>query len=248
MPRPGLLAPVVVLGDSHAYPLYFGFHGAYARPSKQRLVMLGAPGCPPFRNIESFEKGSRDTCRELMTTLLDRFLADTAVRTVVLVARWPLYVSGIGVGPVDVHNRIIRNASSKPNAQPYARVIEDALSETVGRLLAAGKNVIVMGTPPELGFEPTACLDNRPVSFSTRNLQRCGIEHSSYVERTREYREILGRITAANPKVLSIDPAKLLCDATFCYAYRDRKFLYSDNNHLSVTGAKLVVNSVSLPQ
>jgi len=41
-------------------------------------------------------------------------------------------------------------------------------------------------------------------------------------------------------KVIVVDPKELLCDESSCYAIKDNKAMYFDDNHLSIEGAGIV--------
>ena len=52
------------------------------------------------------------------------------------------------------------------------------------------------------------------------------------------------RISALPESVVVIDPAEVLCDDRFCYAGTPKDAHYFDDDHLSLSGVKLVVNEV----
>lgn len=232
---------MAIVGDSHAYPMYFGFYNHTIVNRRERLLMVGAPGCPPIRDIESFEKGSNDTCRILMGALLDRIERDSSIREVVLVARGPLYISGHGYGDVDKHDRILRRG---PRTSPETdrEIFAVGIEETIRAMQSAGKSVILVLSPPELGFEPKDCKNRRPLSFSGRNLKNCGIPYPDYLARSEPYRRAMSTLTRKIPGLKVIDPARFICDGEYCLAYSGDIFLYGDNNHLSPSGARLVVD------
>lgn len=236
----------VVIGDSHSYPMYFGLYDHYVKQRGERLLLLGAPGCPPFRGVESFEKGSADSCRKLMDTMLSRIEKDSEVKTIILVNRGPLYVTGTGYGEGDEHQRQIRWAKETVTAS-NAEIYKEALLETIREIHSYHKKVILVMSPPELGFEPKACLNSRPFSMSNRSLENCGIAYSDYLARTKEYRRIISDVAQAIPDIFVVDPSKVLCDGTFCTAFSDGYFLYGDNNHLSPTGASSVIADSKVP-
>lgn len=236
----------VVIGDSHSYPMYFGLYDHYVKQRGERLLLLGAPGCPPFRGLESFEKGSRDSCRKLMDTMLSRIEESREVKTVILVNRGPLYVSGTGYGEGDEHRRVIQRVG-ETTAKSNSAIYKAALLETIREIKSHNKNIVLVMSPPELGFEPKACLNNRPVSWNKRSLENCGITYADYLARTAEYRQIISDVLKEIPDIFVVDPSKVLCDNTFCTAFSNGYFLYGDNNHFSPTGASKVIAASALP-
>ena len=47
-----------------------------------------------------------------------------------------------------------------------------------------------------------------------------------------------------SPKIIEIDTIPLFCDSQFCYASTYDKLLYSDSNHLTLDGSKIISNEI----
>jgi len=236
----------VIIGDSHAYPMYFGFYNLYVRQRGEDLLMLGAPGCPPLLGLESFEQGSKEVCSKLIDTLLEKILNDKNVENVILVNRGPLYTSGKGFGDTDKHQRIIRRVdASAPESNSSA--YRNALAATIHELHRKRKQTILVMPPPELGFEPSSCLQTRPYMISQRKLTDCTIRYDEYRIRAGEFRSIVSMVADEYKSILLLDPSSVLCDTQACRAYSNGRFLYSDNNHLSAWGAQFIVSESSIP-
>jgi hypothetical protein len=181
-----------------------------------------------------------------MEAMLERVESDSQIKTIILVNRGPLYVSGTGYGDIDRHNRIIQRTAISP-IERNAITYKAALSDTIRDIQSHNIKIILIVSPPELGFEPRSCIKIRPVSIGYRNLENCGISYDEYLARSFEYRKIIAEVSENQLGLAVIDSSKSLCDAGFCRAYSNGNFLYSDNNHLSVAGAKKVIGEASLP-
>jgi hypothetical protein len=230
-----------IIGDSHAYPMYFGFYDYLVGQKNEKLILLGAPGCPSFLDIESFELGESDSCRRLMNTILERVVADSSIQSVILVNRAPLYITRVGIGEVDVHNRVLKRVSVKtPESNAIAYKL--ALESTIKYLVQHGKKIIFVFPPPELGFEPSSCLGTRPFSWKGESISSCGVPYQSYLLRVNESKKIVMEVIGSYEAVTFIEPADTLCDFQNCYVSKEDQFMYLDNNHLSPAGAKLVIN------
>ncbi len=229
-----------IIGDSHAYPMYFGFYETIVNNKNERLIMVGAPGCPPIYNVESFEKGSPHKCLNLMGALLDQIKNDTNVDTVVLVARGPLYISGSGYGNVDKHNRILQNKDST-GFEGNRNLFISGMENTILTMQEADKRVVVVLSPPELGFEPKECFNQRPFNFSGKSIENCGVSYQDYLTRSGDYRRAFLTLSQEIKNLTVIDPERIICVKDYCNAYLDGELLYSDNNHLSASGALRVV-------
>jgi peptidoglycan/LPS O-acetylase OafA/YrhL len=230
----------VIIGDSHAYPMYFGYYESIVNLGGERLLMLGAPGCPPIYDLESFEAGSSDKCRNIMNQLLERARSDPDIYHVVLVARGPLYFSGIGYGDVDRHNRILRkNKFSGPAAN--RELFLSGIENTIITMQSARKRVSIVLSPPELGFEPKQCFNEHPFSLPAKGGKKCGLSYQDYITRSYDYRQAIYSLNEKIKDLKIIDPEKAICDRDYCHAYVDGQLLYSDNNHLSASGAQRVM-------
>lgn len=231
----------VIVGDSHAFPMYFGLYEHTVSSRRERLLMVGAPGCPPIlHNIESFEMGSQDRCRKLMEALLDQIEHDPNISDVVLVARGPLYISGVGYGDVDKHNRVLRRYE-RTSTETNSDLFVSGMEKTILTMQAANKHVFIVLSPPELGFEPKECFNRRPLSFSSRGIDNCGVSYSDYLARSGQYRRAMHALIERIPDLKVIDPELAICDRDYCRAYLEGQLLYGDNNHLSPSGARWVI-------
>jgi hypothetical protein len=55
--------------------------------------------------------------------------------------------------------------------------------------------------------------------------------------RNRDYRELANKLEKEFVRMKVLDPLPYLCDPTACYAMKNGRLLYSDDNHVSVAGA-----------
>ena len=234
-----------IVGDSHAYPMYFGFYDYFVKQKNEKLILLGAPGCPPFLNIESFELGESDYCGNLMNSILYRVANDFSIKTIILVNRVPLYITRVGVGEVDVHNRVFKRVFAK-TPESNVEAYKLALESTIKYLTQHGKNIIFVFPPPELGFEPSRCIGGRPLSWRGEARSSCSISYQSYIQRTIESKKIVLDVISSKDAITFVEPADALCDFQNCYVYKADKFMYLDNNHLSVAGAKIVIDNAKV--
>lgn len=234
---------VVIIGDSHSYPMYYGFFDYFVKDRGENILLLGVPGCPSFYGLESYEYGKKEECKSITNNIIDYVLSDHNIRTVVMAIRAPLYTSGIGYGEMYDHNRVLRRSGADA-AEPNHISFELALESTLALLQQSGKNVIFVFSPPELGFDPLACI--RPISLIFGRSNVCGIEYERYLKRASLSKDIVLRKLQAIPMSLFIEPAESLCTPTFCPAIVDGKFLYQDDNHLSPFGAKTVIDNAKI--
>ena len=227
---------VLLIGDSHAAALYRGLAPAY-RQRSQTLMNLGAPGCVPFYDTESYDLGMRQErdCRPIVNRMLEFAASSPSVRTIILSVRGPLNMSGQGFGnDTRAPKEIAWDGAAKDSSQ--ADVFAGAFRNTVLRLSATGKNVVLFIDWPELGFDPRSCLP-RPVPLFSRTRSLCGVPRSQVDARNRAYREDIFEMKKEFSGLRVFDPLPYLCDSVACYAMNAGHLLYRDDNHLSAAGA-----------
>jgi peptidoglycan/LPS O-acetylase OafA/YrhL len=228
---------VLLIGDSHAGAVYRGLAQAYDRRSE--IVMnLAVAACVPFYDTETYTLGvprGRD-CRPLVNRMLDFAISSPTVRTIILSMRGPKYVTGLDFGDAaTLPPKIIAPDGAAENSSRDA-LFASALRNTVARLSASGKNVVLFEDWPELGFDPRTCLP-RPVPLFSRVRSLCGVPRAQVDARNQAYREIVSEVQKEFSRLVVFDPLPYLCDSNACYAMREGHLLYRDENHLSAAGS-----------
>uniref|UniRef100_UPI0026100603 SGNH hydrolase domain-containing protein n=2 Tax=Nitrosomonas TaxID=914 RepID=UPI0026100603 len=242
---------VLIIGDSHSNSLYPGMVNLFAE-STEVLAGLGSGGCVPFREMLSFDRKTseedRGRCLSIISQALDA-AGNSAVHTVLLVSRGPLYLTGKGFAPDDFadeknHDWVL-HYQAHPELADYMSVWETAMRAMLAELVSAGKRVIFVLDNPELGFDPKSCIDSRPFRLTPKNLRSpCAVPRAVFEERNRDYRTLVARVLADFPQVVLIDGAKPFCDEQWCWAMKDGKILYFDDDHVSLGGARLIAQEI----
>jgi hypothetical protein len=242
---------IVVLGDSHSVSLYPGLVEVLAQTSNPPTVaVLGGSACVGFRDVSSYQRNTPEgdrICRNLINQALD-VAKSPSVKTVLIVSRGPLYISGKGFAPDDFaderwHDRII-TYPPRPQLTSYAEIWELAMGSTLTELTAAVKRVIFVLDNPELGFDLKTCVDVRPFRISPKVRYPCAVSRQAFDERNREYRALVTKVLRKFPQVVLVDAAKPFCDDKWCWAMRDGKLLYHDDEHVSLDGARLIAREI----
>jgi peptidoglycan/LPS O-acetylase OafA/YrhL len=228
---------VLLIGDSHAGSLYHGLALAYTQRS-QTLMNLGEPPCVPFYDTRSYTLGMpqvRD-CQAIVNRMLEFATSARSVRTIILSVRGPKNMQGREFGAYAYGPPEVVLWAGAPKNSSQADMFVGAFRNTVSRLSAAGKNVILFIDWPELDFDPRSCIA-RPVSWFSNVRSLCGVPRSQVDARNRAYRKVIFDMQSEFRGVKVFDPLPYVCNATACYVMHDGHFLYRDNNHLSAAGS-----------
>jgi peptidoglycan/LPS O-acetylase OafA/YrhL len=247
---------IVVLGDSHSVSLYPGLVEALSQSSYPATIAgVGANGCVGFRDVWSYDRKTpepdRVVCRNIINQVLDAAKAPS-VKTVLIVSRGPLYLSGKGFAPDDFanekrHDRIL-TYPPRPELTNHAEIWEFAMHSTLTELTAAGKRVIFVLDNPELGFDPKTCIGSRLARILSNNVRNvrnpCAVSRAAFDERNRDYRALVMKVLREFPQAVLVDGAKPFCDDEYCWGIKDGKLLYYDDDHVSLEGARLIAREI----
>ncbi|MDD4964251.1 MAG: acyltransferase family protein [Gallionella sp.] len=235
---------ILLLGDSHSMSLHAGLLEAI-NDSTDNVLTFAGWGCLPFFNVASFQKTAQDSCAEMANYSLKFAEKQDSIRTVILSARGPMYLSGKGYGSIEVDTNRFLAFPDKPEITDFHVVFRLAMRETIARLLAKRKQVIFVLDVPELGFSPKRCVQTRPLYLSHPiPIKPCAITRQDFEARNREYRELVFAVLKEFPSVQVFDAAAQLCDDQWCWAMKDGKMLYRDDDHLSIEGSRLVAHAL----
>lgn len=161
----------------------------------------------------------------------------SANSTVMLAGRWAMRFSGKGFISDETPFHFFKDVRATHGPADQGSLFERGLRETLSALTGLGRRVIFVHQIPELGFKPGSCL---PRPYGLYPQHSCTIPRDVVDARQAPYRSAVTRILRDYPGVEVLDPLLLLCDAEVCRAKVDDVFMYSDDNHLSDTGARLL--------
>jgi peptidoglycan/LPS O-acetylase OafA/YrhL len=236
-------ARYAVWGDSHGDAMINAI-GKVAERHNEAVLFFGLIACPPILGINRANADyARDgNCAKYNDQVVQFLIANDKIDTVILIARYALYVEGgtVGFGPVEERAKtyLITNEDASVKDLPERKVLfRTQMSKTINRLASAGKQIVIVYPTPETGYNIPTTLARltlggkdpnefaRPVDYYFRRQEFIfnvldGLEHSS--------------------QLIRIYPHRKLCDEKNCIVYAEGKSLYFDENHLSLAGAELV--------
>jgi peptidoglycan/LPS O-acetylase OafA/YrhL len=179
--------------------------GDQARLAHRAILQITASACPPALGFRSKE---RPHCAELNQQTLEGLQGDPRIQTVLLVA----------------------NPARYDESQ-----LEHGFQETVQRLSAAGKKIILTSAIPVMTQDPPSFI-GRAQSLS-QDLETLGRPRRAFEQETRSWQTFLQTLQARY-QTQYFDPSTALCDDSVCHMYRrDTGVLYFNSDHLSLKGA-----------
>lgn len=233
------------LGDSHMVEPAYALAEELDKHNKG-LLHLSFSSCLPALNYSVTVKG----CKAWLEESLSMLEQDESITNVVVGFRHAAYLYGDqladypdlpDVSPV----RLFVGEASKLGPDKARELYWQDFNLLVQRLENAGKNVYLLYPIPELPADIKKAASPLWV-FNTDTLLPLDAVSpvDYYFARQQEIVDRLDRLQ--NGKVVKLEPFNVLCKEKFCKAIEDDKTLYFDDDHLSLTGARLVVEQLDL--
>ena len=223
----GSLPRILLWGDSHANHVMPTLMEAFPDVAIYQLTMAG---CPPAIGYESKVPATSKYCAEFNQRVLEAIpaLRKDGLEGVVISARWPSYLWRKTISISEP----LANLAGDPAKMVQARLeMQSSLDATLEVLERAGLRVLVLGPNPEMIYSPPLCI-------GLKRGELCNISRTVNDEFIGDPTAALAEVVSRHPNSRLAEMADFFCDADTCYAMRDEKILYIDDNHISATAAR----------
>jgi len=233
-----------VFGDSHGVEIAYAL-AKQIEGSDESLLHYTAPGCPPALLFET----SASFCSDWTQGVLEDIEAQEERITVVLTYRHTGYLFGKNEAGFpnlpDTPEKIVSGDSKTEKRSLYWQ----SFTEIVKRLRAAEHRVVLLLPVPEIGhgIEKRILMDGlaagSPIGETGSHL--VSVPRSYYDNRSSSVRERLAMIAATDPEIELLDPVESFCNLDDCFAVRNGKSYYFDDDHPSIYGATRIVQQLT---
>lgn len=221
---------VLVFGDSHAIA-FFPALDAAGREGGFGVTGVGKDNCPPAVGLTRYTGAPEAGCNAFIENTM-QYIEMSKPKAVVIVARWPFYVEGSGIGqePRSLMAFAREGVSGNPEE------IRLGMARTIERIEEAGARVILVGPVPEIGVHVPSTLARsrmfgRPGTFAPKKAD---------VAKRHAQSDAVLQSLAAEYELDLVAPTATLCDEDACRVTQDGVSLYSDDDHLSRYGATML--------
>ncbi len=221
----------LLYGDSHVAAMSPAFN-KLAKEKHWRGIRVGIAGCAPLFNVFRLDGiGNGKDCTGLYAKNVERFLEENKdnIDKVFLVSRWTLFEKGwIKNGRLQKATHFLSDDKIKSkNASDSAKVLEKGLIRTVDKL---SRRLNIQTTI----FAPVPVLHGDIKNSNTINVTK-----KEYITQ-RYFVDNIFKTFKDNDLVNIIDPINIFCPEDICLMHKDKKALYTDDNHVSKKGALLL--------
>ena len=239
---PAAAPKIALIGDSHANALYPGL--VEALPGAN-VLYLRSCAFPLVGLIES-NRPFNGYCPTSTSEQQVAYLAGiNSLETVIFAFRGPLYLLGKGFGSAPAereHDVVLEAADNRQRGLTQAQLFSFGVSGSIDVFERANKRVVMVLDNPELGFDITDCIFDKP--FHPK-LTDCRIPRSAVEARQQEYRAAIDGLRLRHPNLVVFDTLPLFCDEQFCYGIKDHHVIYQDNNHIGIYGSRLIGTNIA---
>ncbi len=235
----GSKANWAVLGDSHGIEL----SNSLAKKLKTHdsdVLQLTFSGCPPALSFSTNVKG----CSAWLNDALNYLQKDVAIEHVIIAYRHTRYLYGLPIFAKENNYEKIKSDKLLSDNQTASidelhNLYWQSVDHLILELMESGKNVYLLYPIPELKTHVIKLVIPMTI-FNQDNQANLSSSIALYQTRNNGTISKLESISKKY-KLRIIDPVKGLCDAKNCYVVKQNKVLYFDDNHLSVSGADLML-------
>ena len=227
---PDAPAQLLVWGDSHATALIPALD-ASARQYGVNVMLASSAGCLPLQGLEHGERCAHYNRR------VEQTLNAEPVGDVMLVARWSLYLDGDAKGD---KGHALKAADGHYDRTIAEQRLADGLRTRIDELRRAGHRVWLMKEAPLQPFNPPYRLSR--LAMLHQPTSGTGFALAEHLKQKAFINQLFAQLAANDPGVKVLDPTPQLCDDTgLCRAEQEGHSLYTDDNHLSEVGARLLL-------
>jgi hypothetical protein len=214
----------VLLGDSHAGAVATAVDAAAGSVGRKGL-QLTSDNCPPLLRTQILVDREMRDCEarnEAALALMQQF----HIRRAILVGAWVQYMDG--------YDKTLRLRDSLEATENDVVKFRRALTDTVDAFRKAGVDLLILGPVPEIAW-------NVPTMLAAKEWRRQplpqGPSLDEFLASQRKVMAVLRDLESNGSTV--VYPHEQLCAST-CLIRMGRDVLYTDSEHLSLSGADLL--------
>jgi peptidoglycan/LPS O-acetylase OafA/YrhL len=248
---PAAAPSMLLVGDSHAEAIQLALEEALVARGRSAYAFTTG-GCTPIAGVALDAAAVFEPCLQMNRYIVDRFLQDHRIATILLMSRWTAHWAGApfdnGEGGVEPRLFPGSEGAVLTGVSAGARTTDKSAIATIYRdaiaALAARARVVLIYPVPEAGWDVPAMIAEHYARGAPIPPDAASVSAATFRRRNAPIHALFDGI--ATP-VMRIRPDHLFCDTVVpgrCVTHQGGTPLYYDDDHLSDAGARLVVNDV----
>lgn len=236
-----------LIGDSHAGALLYETT-VFSQSMNISGVNYSYKNCSPLKDIKPIPFTDNDNiCWQLRQSFFESLDKDQIIpKTIIASARWPLLMERKRFNNLEggVEDGIDWIVDLKNLDYPMA--MEITFIESLQAILKSGRKLILVYPVPEMGWTVPERLSKIYAIKNSLSKEDASTLYSVYKTRNKRAIAALDAL-GEHENLIRIKPDQILCDTIIknrCAAHLHNEPLYFDDDHLSGTGAKLLVREI----
>ncbi|MEH6568606.1 MAG: acyltransferase family protein, partial [Halioglobus sp.] len=248
---PEATSTLISVGDSQAAAISAQLLKSAAR-NNANFVQLTQAACLLIKGTTRFDDNRPHEKCLAATAFANDFLENSPPATIVYTGRFPLHINGErfdnGEGGVE------SGPSPRLSANDATLAVTDVAQQMIRGWLAHGHTVVLVYPIPEVGWNLPKLVASKIPELADDQLTR-DFPLLRHLDITTSYRvfkawakpsvQMLDGV-GENSNLLRVYPAGIFCEDSTqrCLTHDQEHFYYSDDNHLSAVGARLLVAEI----
>jgi hypothetical protein len=235
---------LAIFGDSHSIAILPALD-KIGKERAEKYTHIGLGGCPPFINVDVMKGNWKPKVCETLSLKQYNFVKENNIKNILLVGMWTLYTEG------NYNNSGIFYLVSKKymalNMETSRINFEIAMKETIESYQKLGVNVYMLAQIPIQKVDGNS-LYPKIYFFNVKDkkgvINSQSISKYEHLKLQKFNRDVIVKLRN-ELKFTYINLDNDFCDYEKCYLGSDLSSKYTDANHVSVTGALSLYNSLN---
>lgn len=228
---------ILIWGDSHADALMPGFVKAARELNLTGLISAKA-ACPPLLGIERTDKRLGHNCKEFNDAVLRLLKSRPDLDLVILSARWPLAAEGKRAEGEGGNPALLSwSGSISSDPQNNFPIFQKSLQNTVSAILATNRDVLLVGSVPEIGWN----VPQQLIKHFHRGTELPKAPNLKTVKKRQMRSDGVLQNLAKSPSVYYMPITSELCQPDCKTHLETGSAFYSDDDHISAMAARSIV-------
>lgn len=240
---------IALLGDSHATAISQELE-AVVNAEGMGFTMLTYSGCSLIPGLVRYEK-KKNNCHLYSEKVFNYLSGSSKEEILIILARWPLYASGKSFdneeGGLETNEYfMVDHDEPMGKSQDRETRVLNQYVYGINQYLKLNKKIILFYPVPEAGWNVPDTLAKLYLKNGFINASDGSTNSDIQKKRMKKVVEALDSL-GEHPNLRRIYPMNYFCDVDIpgrCIVHKNDRALYSDDDHLSNFGAKIVLENV----
>ncbi len=222
-------------GDSHALSLLPALE-KFSRDTHSNALFSGMSSCPPLLGVELLQSESgkaKHDCQKFNEQVF-QYVKQTHISSVVLVGRWTYYT--VGTTKPDEHAYISVDVTKEASQDSSRDAFRHGLRTTIAKYKDIGVHVLIVKDNPQQRYAPVDVAKRH--MLSGEEVDRFSVHANEHSLNQAWVAKAFDEIRDSGASILDLDD--ILCRDQRCPLMVNDKFIYFDDDHLSIDGAMLL--------